>query len=146
MNIITSTKTNRLTKNTNNMAEVVNKLCSKDVKQKTKLAVLHYLNEKDCMDEWGSNYLSSFVTFATCVHHNSTRFPLSLIDQHERGAPCTEVEFVTKSATVCFFQEIMEDTTCMSATAAQCRCCMQSWFFARRKEAPISNRVINLKL
>ena len=104
MNFKTNTKTNRLTNNKNNMAEVVNKLCSKDVKLKTKLAVLHYLNEKDCMDEWGSNYLSSFVTFAICVHHNSTRFPLSLIDQHERGMPCTEVEFVTKTATTCFFK------------------------------------------
>ena len=127
MNITTSTKTNRLTENTNNMAEVVNQLCSKDLKHKTKHAVLHYLEEKDCMDEWGSNYLSSFVIFATYVHHNSTRFPLSLIDQHERGVPCAELEFVTKAATVCFFQEIMEDITCMSATAAQHRYCIQLW-------------------
>ena len=109
------------------MAEVVNKLCSKDVKLKTKLAVLHHLNKTCCMDEQGSNYQSSFVMFATHAHHNNTRFPLSLIDQHEQGVPCAEVEFVTKMATMCFFKEIMEDATCMSAIAAQYRYCMQLW-------------------
>ena len=102
MNFKTSAKTDTLTNSTHNMAEVVNKLCSKDAKLKTKLVILHYLNEKDCMDEWGSNYQSCFVTCATHAHHNDTRFTLSLIDQHERGAPCAEVKFVTKTATMCF--------------------------------------------
>ena len=52
---------------------------------------------------------------------------MSLIDQLERGVPCTEVKVVTQMATMCFFKEITEDATYMSATAAQYRYCAQLW-------------------
>ena len=96
VNFKTSHKPHRSTNNRNKMAEVVNKLFSKDIKQKNKISVLHYLNEKYFMDELGSNYQSTFITFVTCVHHNNNRFLLFLMHQLERGMLCEEVQFVTQ--------------------------------------------------
>lgn len=81
----------------------------------------------DDLGEWGDNCTNNFVIFATHVHHNNDRFPLSLIDQHERGIHVSQVHFATKEPIVGFFKEIIKDTTTKSATAKQCRQSMQLW-------------------
>ena len=61
------------------------------------------------------------------MHSHPKQFPLSLIDQHNRGAKSSDVKFVTEENVTCYFQEIIRNLTCMSATAKQHRQAMQAW-------------------
>ena len=108
------------------MAEVINKKFTKEMK-KSNDAIHHYINEKSCQDETGKNYIRCLVSLTTFVQPNSKRFPLSLIDQRNRGVKSSDVEFVTEEAVVCYFQEIIRNLTCMSATAKQHQQAMQAW-------------------
>ena len=73
------------------------------------------------------NYTSCLVLFATFVHSDPKRLPLSLIDQRNRGVKCSDVEFVTEENMTCYFQEITRNLKCMSATAKQHRQVIQAW-------------------
>ena len=84
------------------MAEIINKTCSSELKKLTKSAVVHFIKGMNGFEEWSNNHLANFVIFATYVHHNNSRFTLSLIDQQQRGVPFSEVQFVMKK-TLCVF-------------------------------------------
>ena len=93
------------------MAEVVNRLYSKQSKIKAKWAVSHCLKESGCYDDCPVNYRTSFVNYVTHVSNNRDRFSNCLVDQAERGVPHKDIVFVTKEGLISYFNEIMEDAT-----------------------------------
>ena len=109
------------------MAEIVNARCSPELKARTRSADTYFINKIGDLGEWCDNYTNNFVIFATYVHHNKDRFPLSLIDQHKRVILPSQVHFTTKEVIVGFFKEVVRDITTKSATAKQYRQSIQLW-------------------
>ena len=97
---IVSSSTN---KNKSTMVEIVNTMRSPQLKARTRSKLIYFIKKIDDLGEWGNNHTHNFVMFATYVYHNKDRFPLSLIDQHERGVHTSQVHFSTKEVIVVFF-------------------------------------------
>ena len=70
----------------------------------------YYLSEKYFYNEFHKNYRNCFISYATHVHDNRDRFPLSLVDQAEQGISYKDVQFVKKKNTVAYFEEIIFTT------------------------------------
>ena len=101
------------------MAEIVNARCSPELKARTRSAVTYFINKIGDLGEWCNNYTNNYVIFTTYVYYNKDRFPLSLINQHERGVLLLQVHFATKEVIIGFFKEVVKDITSKSATAKQ---------------------------
>ena len=93
------------------MAEVVNRLCTKESKARAKSAVEHYLKEKGLYEDCPANCINGIAHYVTCTHNNTDRFPNCLVNQAESGVSHKDITFVTKEGLVSCFNEIIELTS-----------------------------------
>ena len=109
------------------MAEVVNRLYSKESKVRAKSVVEHYLKEKGLYEYCPSNYRNNIVNYVTHICNNTDRFPNCLVNQAERGVSHEDVAFVTKERLVSCFNEIIEITSNKVGSVCLQKQSMQWW-------------------
>ena len=114
------------------MATQVNQLVSREIGDKSRKAVLHFIkeiNNKESREDYAgfsSTYVSKIIAYVSWVEHDD-RYAESLIKQHEESHNCLEVRFASIKSAETFAIEILKYSKDANSTVSSYFSAIQKW-------------------